>query len=98
LGELSNYGKDPDATMTFNNETGMYEASMFLKQGYYDYQYAIREKTDAREKFSTSLIENDTWETENIYMVLVYFRPLGGRYDELIGIRQFNSQFNRALR
>jgi hypothetical protein len=98
MGELSNYGKDPDAAMTFNNETGMYEASMFLKQGYYDYQYAIREKTDAREKFSTSLIENDTWETENIYMVLVYFRPLGGRYDELIGIRQFNSQFNRALR
>lgn len=98
MGELSNYGKDPDATMTFNNETGNYEASLFLKQGYYDYQYAIKEKTDAREKFSTSLTENDTWETENIYMVLVYFRPLGGRYDELIGIRQFNSQFNRALR
>lgn len=98
MGELSNYGKDPDATMTFNNETGNYEASLFLKQGYYDYQYAIKEKTDAREKFSTTLTENDTWETENIYMVLVYFRPLGGRYDELIGIRQFNSQFNRALR
>ncbi len=98
MGELSNYGKDPDATMTFNNETGNYEASLFLKQGYYDYQYAIKEKTDAREKFSTTITENDTWETENIYMVLVYFRPLGGRYDELIGIRQFNSQFNRALR
>jgi len=53
---------------------------------------------DGRDKFSTSLTENDTWETENLYMVLVYFRPLGGRYDELIGIRQFNSQFNRALR
>jgi hypothetical protein len=98
MGELSNHGKDPDATMTFNNETGHYEASLLLKQGYYDYQYAIKEKTDGRDKFSTSLTENDTWETENIYMVLVYFRPLGGRYDELIGIRQFNSQFNRALR
>ena len=98
MGELSNYGKDPDATMTFNNETGNYEASLFLKQGYYDYQYAIKEKMDGRDKFSTSLTENDTWETENMYMVLVYFRPLGGRYDELIGIRQFNSQFNRALR
>ena len=98
MGELSNYGKDPDATMTFNSETGTYEASLFLKQGYYDYQYAIKEKTDAKVKFSTSLTENDTWETENVYMVLVYFRPLGGRYDELIGIRQFNSQFNRALR
>ena len=98
MGELSNYGKDPNATMRFNNETGNYEASLFLKQGFYDYQYAIKENTDGKDKFSTSLIENDTWETENTYMVLVYFRPLGGRYDELIGIRQFNSQFNRTLR
>ena len=35
------------------NETGNYEASLFLKQGYYDYQYAIKEKTDTREKFSS---------------------------------------------
>jgi hypothetical protein len=98
MGELSNHGKDPDATMVFNNETGMYEASMFLKQGYYDYQYAIKQKVNGRDQFSTTLTENDTWETENTYMVLVYFRPLGGRYDELIGIRQFNSQFNRTLR
>ena len=98
MGELSNHGKDPDATMVFNNETGMYEASMFLKQGYYDYQYAIKQKVKGRDQFSTTLTENDTWETENTYMVLVYFRPLGGRYDELIGIRQFNSQFNRELR
>lgn len=98
MGELSNQGKDPDATMVFNTETGLYETSMILKQGYYDYQYAVREKGSGKEKFSAALTEFDAWETENTYMVLVYFRPLGGRYDELIGIRQFNSQFNRSLR
>ena len=98
MGELSNQGKDPDATMVFNNETGLYETSMILKQGYYDYQYAVREKGSGKEKFNAALTEFDAWETENAYMVLVYFRPLGGRYDELIGIRQINSQFNRSLR
>jgi hypothetical protein len=98
VGELSNQGKDPSATMIYNPETGRYETSMILKQGYYDYQYAIRERVEGKEKISATPTENDAWETENAYMILVYFRPLGGRYDELIGIRQFNSQFNRSLR
>lgn len=98
MGELSNQGNDPAATMVFNPNSGMYEASLLLKQGYYDYQYAIRERLNGKEVFTTTSTENNAWETENLYMVLVYFRPLGGRYDELIGIRQINSQFNRPLR
>ena len=37
FGELTNYGKDPSAVMEFNEEKGVYETDMFLKQGYYDY-------------------------------------------------------------
>ncbi len=98
FGELSNYGKDPSALMKFNKEKGVYETDMFLKQGYYDYQYAIKDNNAGKTFFNTTPIEQDAWETENTYLVLVYFRQLGGRYDELIALRQVGSQFNRNLR
>jgi hypothetical protein len=98
FGELSNYGKDPSAVMQFNEEKGIYETDMLLKQGYYDYQYATIEQIKGKKQFVLSKTENDTWETENSYMVLVYYRQLGGRYDELYAVRQVNSQFNRGLR
>ena len=98
FGELTNYGKDPSALMEFNEEKGIYETDLFLKQGYYDYQYATKEIFNGKNRFVLSKTENDTWETENSYMVLVYYRSLGGRYDELFAVRQVNSQFNRGLR
>ncbi len=45
--------------------------------------------------FHTDLTENNSWETENNYLVLVYYRDLGGRYDQLVGISRLNSQFRR---
>jgi hypothetical protein len=98
FGELSNYGKDPAAVMKFNDEKGVYETDLFLKQGYYDYQYATEEFSKGKYAYKLSKTENDTWETENSYMILVYFRQLGGRYDELFAVRQVNSQFNRGMR
>lgn len=98
MGEISNYGKDPDALMQFNPDKGSYEGNLLLKQGYYDYQYVLRTFQNGKPLYQSTLTEQDTWETENNYLVLVYFRSLGGRYDELIGIRQFNSQFNKEFR
>lgn len=98
MGEFSMYGKDPAAVLRFNVEKGVYETDLLLKQGYYDYQYAIRTIEKGKNVYSSTLTEQNAWETENGYLVLVYFRALGGRYDELVGIRQFNSQFNRSLR
>jgi hypothetical protein len=98
FGELSNYGKDADAVMKFNPDRGVYEGSMFLKQGYYDYQYAVRTAENGQLLYNSMQTEQDAWETENSYMVLVYYRELGGRADQLIALRQINSQFNRSLR
>ena len=98
FGELSNYGKDADAVLKFNADKGIYEGSMLLKQGYYDYQYAVRTTDNGQMLYNSLLPEQDAWETENNYMVLVYYRELGGRADQLIALRQINSQFNRSLR
>ena len=54
-----------------NTDKMIDEASLFLKQGYYDYEYAVRQKINGNTIYNSSITEQDAWETENTYMVLV---------------------------
>ena len=91
FGELTNYDLNDSCKMVYNNDKGVYEGSLFLKNGYYDYSYALKDKKGAIE-----LIDNNYWETENHYTILVYFRPFGSRSDELVGISRLNTFANSA--
>ncbi len=93
FGEITGNGKNEGSRLTFNRETGKYETDIFLKQGYYDYVYALHNGRETA--FYTDQTEGNVWETENSYLVLVYYRELGGRYDQLLGIRRLNSLLNR---
>jgi len=93
FGELSDYGRIPEAKMEFNEEHRVYETELTLKQGYYDYVYALKDPRSI--VFETEQTEGNTWETENLYTVLVYYRELGGRYDQLLGISIVSSPFAR---
>jgi hypothetical protein len=75
--------------MTYNQEKGMYQLDLLVKQGYYNYQYVFVPKgtSDTDEKY----FEGSFYETENDYMILVYHRPYGARYDRLVGVKVFNS-------
>jgi len=95
FGKLTNYGLDEGARMRFNSEKGMYETTVVLKQGYYDVAYATLEQRQGKQFFSFEETEGNYWETENNYMILVYYRPLGGRYDELVGFSRINSLTGR---
>lgn len=81
LGALTNWGKNPEAKMQWNAEMGVYETTLLLKQGWYDYQYGYKDGS----QFSTEAFEGAHFETENEYEVLIYFRNLGSRYDQLVG-------------
>lgn len=93
FGELTNYEFSESNKMIFNAETGMYENKQMLKQGNYDYIYLLRDPK-TRET-SSDITEGNWWDTENNYTILVYYRPLGGRADELVGITQINSLAGR---
>jgi len=93
FGEITGYGKNPGSKLTYNQETGKYETDIILKQGYYDYVYALNNGNDA--VYFTDQTEGNVWETENSYLVLVYYRELGGRYDQLLGMTRVNSLINR---
>ncbi|MDR7132268.1 hypothetical protein J2X69_004635 [Algoriphagus sp. 4150] len=81
LGALTNWGKATEAKMEWDPKMGVYTTSLLAKQGWYDYQYAY--SVDG--KFEPQSFEGSYFETENEYEVLVYFRNLGSRYDQLVG-------------
>jgi hypothetical protein len=95
FGELTNYALDESSRMTFNTEKGVYEGTLYLKQGYYNYSYVTVPVNPRDGVVSRENTEGNYWGTENNYMALVYFRTFGGRADELIGFTRINSPFQR---
>ena len=93
FGELTNYECNPSNELHYNQADGAYEGSLLLKQGYYDYIYGLL--TPGSTQLDTRLTEGNWWETENVYTILVYFRPIGGRADELVAATMLNSITNR---
>lgn len=76
----------------FNDSTGFYETSAYLKQGYYNYQYILQNDEDPS---TQKPLEGNYWETENSYTVLIYYKSFTDRNDQLIGITQVNSRRDR---
>ena len=91
FGKLTDYKLDESTRMKFNPERGVYETSVFLKQGYYNYAYVTVDKNDPQKTTSFEFTEGNHLETENDYLVLVYFRELGDRSDQLVGLTRLNT-------
>ena len=89
-GDFTNRKFDPNALMTYNRATGLYERNMLLKQGAYNYQYLL--VPNGKNRGYTAEIEGDKYQTVNEYLIKVYARHPGDRYDRLIGVS--NIQFN----
>lgn len=95
IGQMTNYGKDEGAKMQWNEEQRVYQTTLQLKQGYYDYVYGVTDSKNGSTQFVTDDTEGNIWETENQYMVLLYYRELGGRYDQLVNVSSLSSMVNR---
>lgn len=94
FGEFTNFASDTSGRMIFNRETGVYEKTFFLKQGFYNYLYALKPSGGGGyPDFSPT--EGHYFATENAYTVLVYYRPFGARADEVIAYMSLNSTFPR---
>ncbi len=90
-GAFTHYDRSEEYRMKWNDSTGLYETSAFLKQGYYNYTYT----TDDDNNLLGHTLEGNYWETENIYTVLLYYKGFADRNDQLIGISQINSRSDR---
>lgn len=83
----------PEYRMTYNRDLQAYEATVLLKQGYYNYNYLFVHDGDT--VGDSGPTDGNFYETENEYIILVYHRPNGGRYDRLVGYRKMNFKNNR---
>lgn len=92
FGQLTNYSLSDSIKMNFNESKGAYETHLFLKQGYYDYNYL---SVDQGNLGQISFMDGNSFEAENNYTILVYYRSFTGRTDELIGVASFNSRTDR---
>jgi hypothetical protein len=94
FGQLTNYHFTDSLRMVFNPEKKKYETHLFLKQGYYNYNYLAVDKNNPS---LYSDLDGNFFETENLYTVLVYYKSFSSRADELIGMGNFNSKAEQPL-
>lgn len=88
VGGMTDWKLLPEYRMVFDERIGAYVCRVHLKQGYYNYAYAIP-KRDYTPDFT--FLEGNWHDTENKYTLLVYFRPRSGQYDQLVGAYTFSS-------
>ena len=82
-GEFTNHLFNSASLMKYDQASGCYRADLLLKQGAYNYQYLF--VPDGYTAGYTSLIEGDKYQTINEYLIRVYHRKTGERYDRLVG-------------
>jgi hypothetical protein len=90
LGALNDWKFDEKNKMVYDPDTRLYRGSLFLKQGYYEYLYAV--VPNGKTVGDVTLIEGDHFETDNYYSVFVYYRERVPEYDRLVGYSYFNSK------
>lgn len=88
-GKFNNYALEDLNRMTYNPDNGKMEATIRLKQGFYNYKYVIQREDGSIE---LNTICGNYHFTENQYLVLVYYRDFGDVYDSIIGIGSGNSE------
>jgi hypothetical protein len=94
LGEFTSYQLNDQTRMIFNPANGAYEGSVLMKMGFYNYAYVTVNRNQPHSLPSFEFTEGNHFETENNYDILVYYRSLGGRNDQLVGIYSTNSMNN----
>ncbi len=90
FGALSDWKTTPENKMVYNDDEARYEALLFLKQGYYDYQYVF--VPDGALIADETVVEGSHYETENEYNIFVYYRGTGTRYDALVAFKKLKSR------
>ena len=90
LGEFSDWQLKKDFKLEYNNEQKQYVGSIYLKQGYYNYHYALNDISTDR--VDISFIEGTHYQTRNDYYIYVYYRAVGDSYDRFVGFLKTSSK------
>jgi Domain of unknown function (DUF5103) len=87
-GSFTDRQLDKKYRLEYNEVSGYYEKTLYIKQGYYNYRYIT---LDNKSQYSVLETEGSHYETRNEYDVLVYWKAIGTRYYQLIGDQKFQA-------
>jgi hypothetical protein len=71
----------PETPLEWNEESGYYELNTFLKNGFYDYAFGLRDTKG----LDRNALEGDFQQTRNTYEVFIYHAVPGKRNVSLVG-------------
>ncbi|UKT64827.1 DUF5103 domain-containing protein [Pedobacter mucosus] len=83
IGRFNNYTLNADNKLIYDANKKQFYASIMLKQGLYDYEYAWLDKTTYT--LETRPFEGSFFQTENSYQIFIYYRKPGARWETLVG-------------
>lgn len=89
-GALTDWKIKDKYKLQYNPKQDLLEVVLPLKQGNYDYMYVY--KTD--KGISSDYTEGNFYRTGNKYVVFIYYKPFGARYDRLVGVRGLDARLN----
>lgn len=81
-GAFNNWKLDMNNLMSYNREKKQYECAILLKQGWYNYEYVFAKNGETA---ADAPFEGNHYETENDYLVLIYYRNPRERFDRCLG-------------
>jgi hypothetical protein len=90
FGNFNDWKCNQGNLMHYNQKRFGYECTLYLKQGYYNYEYTFLK--DGETSADNTLMEGMHYETENDYCIYVYHKSQGFFYDQLIGVKRLNSR------
>ena len=93
LGDFCGNGFTPMNRLSYDDEEGYYYVSLPLKLGVYNYMYVwLPSGSDNVENMPA---EGNFYNTENEYLIYMYYRGFGERYDRLLGVHCVNYSLER---
>jgi hypothetical protein len=88
-GMFNNYSLSPEYKMDYNQDKGVYEKAIVIKQGFTNFQYTIADKKGNID--NENAVDGNFYQTENEYTILVYYKESTDRYQRVIGKGNANS-------
>ncbi|KPM49926.1 type IX secretion system plug protein [Jiulongibacter sediminis] len=82
LGGFNEFKCEDSGEMVYDYDKGYYQTKALLKQGMYDFQFAIAEEGHS---FDFTILEGDFTDTGNSYEIFVYHQPPSARAALLVG-------------
>ena len=89
FGAFTDWKYTGENRMFYNSAKQLYEATLFVKQGYYNYEYVFLK--DDEKSGDETFIEGTHYETENEYSIYVYYKSIDSVYDHLIGMKKIRT-------